>query len=374
MTDVYAWWRKALEMGGGRELTRDQLLTLSLSEGHPEAGFYRKRMGKDGRSVPVAIWPDEAGGFHCLVGDYAANAIDEWTYLGRWPISEAVYRAVRGGAPWPEEPPAPKDHNQVKTGDPCKDLQAEYDAEREMAEAFLKKPIATQDQADQAAVWSKKLAAIAKKATDLHKVEKQPSLDEGRRIDDKWRGLKEDPAALAKRLKRHLDDWLIAQARIEEERQRKAREEADRIRREAEEAAARAAEASRKAEEERQRREQQNAGSVGSLFSAEADAEADRLEQERERRLREAEDAAKRAADAEREAAARNAAAGRTGAKVSLHTYYLGAVDDYDAALLAVKNEPEIREAVEKIVNRIARNKDAPMPAGTRRVEDRRAA
>ena len=367
MTDQFAWWRKALEMGGGRELTRQQLDLLGLTQ-EPQSGFYRCRSHKDGPFVPVAIWRDGEA-LWCLQENRTRDDVDMvFTWCARWPISKALYDQIMAGGAWPDEPPSPpKDHNQIKTGDPCIDLQAEFEAERELAQIFLKKPITTQEQADQAAIWAKKLAAIAKKATDLHKVEKQPSLDEGRRIDDKWRTLKEEPADLSKKLKRAQDDFLRELDRLEQERQRKAREEADRVRREAEEATRRAAEASRIAEQERARREQEQPGAVASLFADETNAEADRL-------LAEAERKAKEAAAAEREAEARAVGAGRTGARTSLRTYYSAHITDYDALVMALKDTPEVREAVERVANQIARSKDAPMPAGAERHEERRAA
>ncbi len=53
---------------------------------------------------------------------------------------------------------------------------------------------------------------------------------------------------------------------------------------------------------------------------------------------------------------------------------FAGEITDYDALILAIKNEPEIREAVDKVVARIGRNEDAAVPAGMIRVEDKRAA
>ncbi|RWH18034.1 MAG: hypothetical protein E5X18_14405 [Mesorhizobium sp.] len=59
---------------------------------------------------------------------------------------------------------------------------------------------------------------------------------------------------------------------------------------------------------------------------------------------------------------------------MSLHTYWVANITDYDALVVALKDEPEVREAIEKIAGRIARNKDAALPAGMERVPDKRAA
>ncbi|TIS74945.1 MAG: hypothetical protein E5X00_18885, partial [Mesorhizobium sp.] len=157
------------------------------------------------------------------------------------------------GEPWPDEPPSvSKEHNlPAKTGDLHKDLTLELAAEKETVEGFLKKPISTQEQADQAGVWAKRLAGIATKADEQFNVEKRPWLDGGNAVDDKWRDLRTDAKDLAKKLKRHGEAWLKELDRLEQERQRKAREDADRIRREAEAAEQRAADVARAAEEEK---------------------------------------------------------------------------------------------------------------------------
>lgn len=333
MNPEYAWWAKALEIGGGRQLTREQQQTLGITA-EPQAGFYRKR-NEAGQDIPVAIWL-MPGGIVATVGDgIPVNPNDIWTWCCQWPVSEQVCRDVaENGKPWPDDPPAlPKASN--LPSDPHEALTVEFAGEREMAEAFLKTPITTQEQADKAAVWSKRIAAIAKKATDLHKVEKQPALDAGRAVDDKWRALKDEPDTLSKRLKRHLDDFLREQQRLEFERQRRAREEADRIRREAEEVARAAA-----------------------PDDEAAKAEADRLQQQ--------------AADADREAEARNASAGRTGAKVALRTFVSAEITDYDALVMALKDRAEVRDVVQSLANRAAKSGiDLP---GMKIIEEKRAA
>lgn len=363
MSDGYEWWNKALKLAGNcRELTRDQMRDLGVSEGDPQSGFYRTRKFKDGPLVPVAIWRDGGGRLFCLVDGKEVDAEATWTFACRTPITEQTYHAIRAGEPWPDEVAAvPKDHNQVKTGDPAIDLKAEFDAEREQAETFLKKPVTTQDDADRAAVWAKKITGIVGSATNHFKAEKQPFIDGGRNVDERYRW-RDDGTALAKRLKASQDAFLREQERLEEERQRKARAEAERIRREAEDAARKAEEAERAAEAEA-------AQGVASSFAAEVEQEAARLEAKKK-----AERLAEEAKIAEREAEARKVQAGRTGARTSLRTFYEAAITDYDALVSALKNEPEVQEVITKIVNRIARTQGAEMPAGSERREERRAA
>lgn len=303
----YAYWSNAL------------LGTLGpVSDGDPQCGFYRRRLFKDGPFVPVAIWKQD-GAFVALVDGKTADAAEIWTWVCDKPITEAEYHKVMGGEGWSDEPRAATVPSNMPS-DPFEALKIEFAAEQEVAAELLAKPVTDQQHADQIAVLTKRLTGIKTKATNLHKTEKQPFLDGGRQVDDKFRDLKEEPETLTKKLKRHLDAFLLEQQRQEQERQRLAREEADRIRREAEEAA----------------RQAEAANDDG------AQAEAERLRQE--------------AAAADREAQARNATAGRTGAKVALRTFVSAQITDFDALLMALKDRPEIRECVEALANRAAKS------------------
>lgn len=311
--------------------------TLLVHPGEFELGYYRMRT-KGGQWIPVAIFPNDDGVVGAQVGDLPWNPNFDLPNLFqrccRFPISyEAFVKAIEGGG-FDDEPPAPTIGDNSDGADPLEALRIEYLGEKEQAAECLKKPITTQAEADRAAIWAKRLGDIAKRATDMHKVEKQPSLDESRRIDDKYRELKEEPAVISRNLKRHQDAFLNEQRRLEEERQRKARAEADRIQREA-------AQAARDAEVA--------AATVSDEDAQKKQAEAARL--------------AEQASAAEREAQARTVSAGRTGARTSLRTFKVAKVTDYDALLMALKDEPEIREAVLRIANRIAKvTPSSPLP------------
>lgn len=316
--NVWAWWQNAVAGNIG-----------PIHDGDPQQGYYRTRF-KDKPWEPVAIWFED-GKWHAMRGDHQVDASDIWTWCCRNPISYEAYTKAIEGAGWDDEPEAPAIGHNLPI-DPFEALQVEFAAEREQAEAFLKKPITTQAEADRAAIWSKRLSTIAKKATDLHKVEKQPHLDAGRSVDDKWRALKDEPDAISKKLKRHMDDFLQEQQRKERERQAAARAEADRIQREAD--------AARVAAEKAAAKNDNDAAAIAAQNNA--IAEAERLAQQ--------------AAAAEREAQARNASAGRTGAKVSLRTFVYAEVTDFDALLMALKDRAEIKEIVETLANRAARS------------------
>lgn len=304
-----------------------------VHEGEPQPGFYRKKQ-KGGPSIPVAIW-EQDGQIVGLMGNKPLDTngvIDVWTWVCQSPVTYEAYQHFIQTGSWPDEIAAPGiGHNSAPASDdPYEALLQEWKQEEEQAREILKQPIRTQEQADIAAAWTKRLSSIAKRAADLHRVEKQPHLDACRQVDDKWRDLKEAPRALSTDIKRALDSFLREQARLEEERQRKAREEAERKKREAEEAAR----------------------------SAQDDAEAERLRKEAE--------------EAEREAKARNASAGRTGSKVALRKFVFAEITDYDALVNALKDREEMRELVQSLANRAAKS-GVELP-GMKIKEERRAA
>jgi len=337
--DPYAYWNKALALGGGRQLTREQSKSLNITT-EPKCGFYRKR-NKDGADIPVAIWVDDSG-FVAKAGERMVDPDDIWTWVCSWPISHETYETIMAGGAWADDAPVADPvigHN--LPDDPHEAAKIEFAGEKELAEEFLKKPVTTQAQADQAAVWAKKLSDLHSKVDKMFRAEKDPIVVAGREVDEKYRW-REEPKALSTKLKRAQDDFLREQDRLEQERQRKAREEADRVRREAEEAARKAAESDQQSAKEREA----------------AKAEAERLAAE--------------AAAKEREAQAQKVSAGRTGARTSLRTYVSARIIDYDKAVVALKDHPDMRSLVEQLANRAVK---AGVPvAGIERVEEKRAA
>lgn len=316
----WAWWQNALNGTIG-----------PIHDGDPQQGYYRTRF-KDKPWEPVALWFEDDK-WYAMRGERQVDPNDIWTWCCRNPITYGAYiKAVEGGG-WDDEPEAPQmGHNLPADLSPYDSLRLEFASEKEQAEEFMKKPITTQAEADRAAIWSKRLSTIAKKATDLHKVEKQPHLDAGREVDNKWRDLKEEPDAISKKLKRHMDAFLQEEARKERERQAAARAEADRIQRDAD--------AARVAAEKAAAKNDNDAAAIAAQNNA--IAEAERLAQQ--------------AAQAERDAQARNASAGRTGAKVSLRTFVFAEITDFDMLLIALKDRTEIKEVVETLANRAARS------------------
>ncbi|TPM89880.1 hypothetical protein FJ977_35210 [Mesorhizobium sp. B2-1-3A] len=313
IVDRWSWWQNALRGNFGP------------IHSEPQQGYYRVR-GKDGQWEPVAIWLDDGGAWLAYRSGREVRDVEHlWTFACRFPIEHAIYEKAMAGGGFDDEPPAPIGDNSGDI-DPFEALRIEYLGEKEQAEEFMKQPVKTQAQADKVAIWSKRLTAIKTKAEGLHKVEKQPHLDAGRAVDDKWRELKSDPDDLAKQLKAHIKPFLQEQIRAEEERQRKAREEAAKLREAAEEKARRAA------------------------------AETGNTEAEDAATASEAATLARRAEQLEQEAEARKVNAGRTGARVSMRTVKVGVVTDYSkaaAALVAMKHKTLI-ETIDTLAQRAA--------------------
>ena len=321
--EPWAWYQGA--MSAPHEIGTDK---LPIHPGEFHLGYYRVRR-KDGDWEPVGIYPDDDGKTLAFRGDRQVDDISElFVWACRNPVSYDAYMKALNGGGWDDEPARPASiGDNSGDADPFDALRIEYLGEKELAEEFMKAPVITQAQADKVAIWAKRLTAIKTKAEGLHKVEKQPHLDAGRVVDEKWRELKTDPDDLAKRLKAHIKPFLQEQIRIEEERQRKAREEAEAARRAA-------AEAARKA--------------------AESDQQSDR---DREAAAREADRQAALARAAEAEAEARKVNAGRTGARVSMRIEKVGVVTDYGkaaAALVALKHKDMI-EVIDKLAQRAAK-------------------
>lgn len=311
IVDRWTWWRNALSGEFG-----------PIHDGHPQQGYYRAR--KKGEPwEPVAIFfPDGSDQVVAYRNGKEIDADGIWTWCCRNPITYDAYDKAMDGGGFDDEPPAPIGDNSGDA-DPFDALRIEYLGEKELAEEFMRSSVTTQAQADKVAIWAKRLTAIKTKAEGLHKVEKQPHLDAGRAVDDKWRDLKTEPDDLAKRLKAHIKPFLQERIRQEEERQRKAREEADKARRAAEEAALRARESE--------------------ADDAEAAREADRL--------------AAQAKEASAAAEARKVNAGRTGARVSMRTEKIGVVTDYAvaAAALVAINHKDLIAVIDQLAQRAAK-------------------
>lgn len=309
MSGSYDYWREAL--------ANPQLIgteSLRIHENEPQCGYYRRR-NKNGVDRPVAIYM-EGENLVALEGDQVIEPDVVWTFVAKNPVAYEAYCQACETGNWPNEA-APIGHNREKTGDVFEDLKAEIEDEVEQGKALLSQPVQTQDQADRVGTWATKLVSLAKSADTHRLAEVRPHLDAQKAVNQKWAGIIDDAKKLGADLKKHVGDYLQKLAREEAERQRKAAEEARRL-------------------------------------QAEADAAAAKVNDSEEaaREVEEKKAAAQRAAD---EAEAKKVSAGRTGSKVSLRTVTVAKIVDYDKALIALKDHPDMRELVAQLANRAAR-------------------
>lgn len=207
--DEYQWWRDALR--GVR---------TPIDVNHPESGFYRMRDKRHGTSKRVAIWRDASGNLMATVDGRSADALEIWTWCAAYPIDEATYRAVERGEPWPDAAPG-IDHNTVGLDDFDR-LSAEIEEETRRALADLEATeISQQAVCDRFANWSDRIARLGKEAEGFRKAEKQPHVDAGRAVDQKWRPLTDTAQDAVKLIKAKVGEFLKA------ERARKAKEAAE---------------------------------------------------------------------------------------------------------------------------------------------------
>lgn len=204
--DPWAWWTNALKGIFG-----------DISADEPKTGFYRsRRADKQSGAVtfaPVAYWYKEDGTLRCQIDGKDVpdlTAREAWPYVSRRPISHELFTAVRAGAPWPDLNDVVIGHNNAPVDDTEEAIRERLDDLEREAERLLKAGAATdQAAADQASDLANTFGELQNKAIALHKAEKQPHLDAGRTVDNKWFGLRDRADDLKKKLKAIVvNPWL----------------------------------------------------------------------------------------------------------------------------------------------------------------------
>ncbi|TVR06672.1 MAG: hypothetical protein EA385_15250 [Salinarimonadaceae bacterium] len=238
MSADYAYWLAALQ-GERIDLNEATDETTGSTYPEPACGFYRHRR-RDGEFDPVAVWRNGDGDLVAKIGGASTVPADSafservFAYACKSPITEDVYRAVMGGADWPEDAPS-KDEmrgraekrlaDEFEPEDPKpsparKNAPAHIIAEetikelRAEAEKWLKSiggKVTTQEQADRAANFGDRFAELEKEAVSTHRKEKEPHLEAGRAVDKAWKpvaALGDENKRWAKKLN---TDFLIAE-------------------------------------------------------------------------------------------------------------------------------------------------------------------
>lgn len=339
----FDWWRKAVKAAAdGTFKAKLGTPELPLHADTYNIGYFRILDKGEKRWKPVGIYPVAGVDIAKWGGkDFYGDLIDLFHWACKNPVNYAAYlKAVETGE-WDDEPPINEPSHNTENMTDFEKLELEYQSEKEQCEEFLKKPIASQADADKVAIWKDRLVKIASRADGFHKVEKEPHLTAGRKVDDKWRTLKEEPGALGKKLIAHLKPFLDARQAAEDKRAREAAAEAQRI------------EDERIAAERKAREEQEKIAA-----STESAVDRERLLKEAQDKA-EAEQAELAAQQSAAAAAAKpqKATAGRTGARVSSRKDKVGRVHDYEKAALALVRMPhkEIKELIDTLANRAAK-------------------
>ncbi|RVL91477.1 hypothetical protein CN142_36940, partial [Sinorhizobium meliloti] len=171
---------------------------LTIHPGEPWTGYFRVRR-KGGDWEPVQFWRGADGDWYATRSGRPVDRdqIDDlFLWAVKQPISEEAFDRAKAGNGWADEPERPAagiGHNSGAEADEYEALRIEWLGEREQALAFLKKPIASKEEADKAAISARRLKDIANRADKLHADEKAPVLVKARKIDSKWRELREEP-------------------------------------------------------------------------------------------------------------------------------------------------------------------------------------
>lgn len=222
MSASFNWWRNGLRGHIG-----------DVVEDEPKPGYYRIR-NSDRRSWdPVAIWQEADGRIYACrgpEGEPNVLPVDLWMWCCRYPITYQDYLTVaRYGKPWPFQVDVPEIGDNSKNAPANEVLGERLAAIRTAADLWLQElggELKTQADADKAAAWAEEIAKLQKEAEDTFKAEKQPFLDGGREVDNRWRNVRDAIGVNLKWLKNLAGTWITAQRKKAEEEARKINEAA----------------------------------------------------------------------------------------------------------------------------------------------------
>ncbi len=187
-------------------------------------GYWRQPHGRDGTATPIATWWDSGMWLASIDGRDIDVDDDAWAgFVAKtWPSLIAVpmqhYETARDAGKWPDGTPVRA--RQVGIGDNSgaaeKDILALAKNEIEKAEALVKAgPAKTEDAADLASNMARAMTTTKGKVIAEHKVKKEPSLEEGRRIDQLYFPTRDRLADLAADLKsKVINPFQVEQDRL----------------------------------------------------------------------------------------------------------------------------------------------------------------
>jgi hypothetical protein len=334
MSDQFEGWTQLLALAQQhktKSAMREAILAsgLKIIENEPLSGYYRCAAVKDGPLLPVAIWRD--GGQLCVLRSGEAVALERvWPYCVWNPISYDWYELVmEQGGTWPDAAPEatvqalPAEVSREVIGgnnppddeDEAASIKNKIEQAKGVAETLYAN-IATQEEADAAQAMRSRLLALSGEADKKRETEKRPHFEKAKAVDTKWQPIVKMGKDTADWIRGKLSEFVTAQARKEAEQRRieEVRLAEEQAREEAERAA--------------------------------ADPQWDAGEQPGPERIVEPEPPAPAAPTA-------TTIKGATGRAATIRVIKLAKVVDYDKAYAHLKAIPEIKQAIDKVAQRM---------------------
>ena len=308
VSDGYDWWRKSLA-GHGPKIIEDE----------PHNGFYRMRAHRNGPWLPVAIFVKKGGQQIARVAGGVRKPEDVWTYCAGNPVSQADAKYAFEHGEWPGDAPTIGD-NAEKAGVGPLELLLDY---METARSWFSKvgKIADQKAVDQAANYAAELARLKSNADKERDSLVRPHLDAQRDINGQYKPPIDDADKLIKDIKRACDAFLVAEKRrLEDEARAKY------------EAKLKAAEAER-ARIEAEREKQMRDDPIAALTSPEPEFPVAPLPPE----------------------PIKVQAGGQRGRRMGLRKVTEYSVADFDKVYAWAKDNPRVRDVVEKVAIQAAK-------------------
>lgn len=291
--DEFNHWRSALEGNPG-----------PISADEPQCGYYRKRQSKDGPWIPVAIWMHAEQGMVCRVGKEMKEPLDVWTWVAKNPVKKEDAKIAFDTGTWPGDAPSVASQD-IGANNPPSAITDLIPLEIEAADAWLAKvkTITTQEHADIASNRVANLRDLRKKADAEHTAEKAPHLAAGRAVDAKFR-IREDLDPPVKRLLAAITVFQNAErARLQKIADDRAAKE--------------------RAEWEKQ---QATTNTLDELLNPPPPPKA--------------------------AAPVKIKSGGASGKAISLRTVKIATITDYDKALAALKDHPDLKALVQTLCDR----------------------
>lgn len=329
-TDVYSFWRASLA-GTGTAPQHLPTLYPTAAFDNPQPGMWKLRLTKGGPFVPCQIWlTDETGepahkwrdGL-TLTGTINGKPVDGDKLADRWlycvPVSKADFAHYKAEGLWPGEIEA------APIGDNSKGLTLADEIEDAASNAldWLRsiKAIRNADDKDKAANWRDRLNKLAKRADAEREAEKRPHIEAGAAIEKRYKPLITRGKEAADALRAALTVFMTnEEAKAKAEAAARFRAEQERIA--AERAAAEAARAKLKRDDP-----------IAEMLTPEPELPEIPTAPE----------------------PVKIQAGGQSGKRTGLRTVTRYVVNDYDAALAAVRDHKDVRAAVEKVAAAMAR-------------------